>query len=369
MAQMSRRNCLQGTLAALSSTALPPLAAAAETPLRVTRGPRHTGMQLAELFYEGEEHKIKLAAQIGITHAIVSTAPTLAAVPSSRYVAELEKIRGNLKAAGLIFAGVESHPVPAERIKLGLQGRDEEIENYQAVIRALGQVGVPLLCYNWMAGIGWFRTRTDLPGRGGALLTEFDGRAAEAQGPTEWGEVSEQRLWDNLEYFLKAVIPVAEQANVKMALHPDDPPLSPVRGIGRILTSAANFRRVLDIVPSPVNGITFCQANFKLMGEDIAALAREWCSQKKIFFVHFRDVEGTREHFREVFHDNSPIDLAQMLRVYHESGFEGPIRPDHAPTLDGEANDKPGYAMGGKVLAIGYMKGAMDALRIPYYLG
>jgi mannonate dehydratase len=368
MAEMSRRNCIQGTLAALGSSALPPRAGAAETPLRAARGPRHTGMQLAELFYEGEEHKIRLAAQIGITHAIVSTAPTLAAVPRSRYVAELQKIKENLKAAGLIFAGVESHPVPAEKIKLGLPDRDEEIENYQAVIRALGQVGVPLLCYNWMAGIGWFRTRTDLPGRGGALLTEFDHRAAEAQGVTEWGEVSEQKLWSNLEYFLKAVIPVAEQANVKMALHPDDPPLSPLRGIGRILTSAANFRRVLNIVQSPVNGITFCQANFKLMGEDIAALAREWCSQKKIFFVHFRDVEGTLEHFREVFHDNSPIDLAQMLRIYHDSGFEGPIRPDHAPTLDGEANDKPGYAMGGKVLAIGYMKGVMDALGIPYYI-
>jgi hypothetical protein len=98
-------------------------------------------LQLAELFYKGEEHKIRLAAQIGITHAIVSTAPTLADVPRSRYVAELQRIKEDLKAAGLIFAGVESHPVLAEKIKLGLPGRDEEIENYQAVIRALGQLG------------------------------------------------------------------------------------------------------------------------------------------------------------------------------------------------------------------------------------
>jgi mannonate dehydratase len=100
---------------------------------------------------------------------------------------------------------------------------------------------------------------------------------------------------------------------------------------------------------------------FQTNGEDIAALAREWRGQKKIFFVHFRDVEGTREHIRETFHDNGP-DLAQMLRIYRECGFAGPIRPYHAPTLDGESNDKPGYAMGGKVPAIGYMKGAMDAL-------
>jgi mannonate dehydratase len=367
MPEISRRNCIQGTLAALTSAAIPPLADAAETPLRKP-GDSRRGMQLAELFSVGEDHKIRLAAQIGITHAIVSTSSTLSGVPRDRYVTELQKIKQHLNAAGLIFAGVESHPVPAEKIKLGLPGRDEEIENYVAVIKALGQVGVPLLCYNWMAGIGWYRTRTDLPGRGGALLSEFDNAAAKAQGPTEWGEVSEQRVWSSLEYFLKAVIPVAEQSNVKMALHPDDPPLSPLRGIARIATSAANYRRVLNLVPSPVNGITFCQANFKLMGEDIAALVREWCAQKKIFFMHFRDVTGTREHFRETFHDNGPVDLAQMLRIYHECGFEGPIRPDHAPTLDGESNDNPGYAMGGKVLAIGYMKGAMDALGIPYYI-
>jgi mannonate dehydratase len=217
-----------------------------------------------------------------------------------------------------------------------------------------------------MAGLGWYRTRVDVLARGGALISEFDNDVAKRQGRTPWGEVSEEKIWSNLEYFLRAVIPVAEKAGVKMALHPDDPPLSPLRGIGRVLTSAANYRRALNIVPSPVNGITFCQANFQLMGEDIAALAREWCAQNKIFFVHLRDVEGTRERFRETFHDNGPTNLAQMLRVYHECGFEGPMRPDHAPTLDGEPNDKPGYAMGGKVLAIGYMKGAMDALGIPY---
>jgi mannonate dehydratase len=360
--QMSRRNYLQGTVAALAGTG----PASAETPMRPPRTAKTGGIQLAELFYVEEEHKIRLASQIGITHAIINVKPVLADVPRARYVETLRKIKADFAAEGLIFAGVESHPVPAEKIKLGLPGRDEEIENYLAAIHALAEIGVPLVCYNWMAGLGWYRTRTDLPGRGGALLSEFDNAAANAQGLTEFGEVSEERVWKSLEYFLKAAIPVAEQVNVKMALHPDDPPVSPLRGIGRILTSAANFRRILNMAPSPVNGITFCQANFKLMGEDIGALAREWGGQKKIFFVHLRDVEGTREHFREAFHDSCPVDLARMLRIYHEAGFEGPIRPDHAPTLDGESNDKPGYAMGGKVLAIGYMKGAMDALGIPY---
>src|ERR1019366_6327876 len=262
----------------------------AGTPMRQARGANRRGMQLAELFLPGEDHKIALAAQIGITHAIVTVSRALGAAPRTSYAEVLRQIGGEFAAAGMLFAGVESHPVPAEKIKLGLPGRDEEIENYMAAIRALAQIGVPMLCYNWMAGLGWYRTRTDVPSRGGALISEFDNQAAKRQGLTEWGEISTEKIWANLEYFLKAVIPVAEKAGMKMALHPDDPPISPLRGIGRILTSAANFRHVLNIVPSPVNGIAFCQANFRLMGEDIAELAREWCAQKKIFFVHYRDV-------------------------------------------------------------------------------
>lgn len=324
------------------------------------------GIQLSEMFSMDEPQKVKLASQIGITKAIVMTRPVLQEIPRTQYPAKLREIKAYFQSAGMTFAGVESHPVPAEKIKLGIPGRDEEIENYIACIKALSEVGATLLCYNWMAGIGWYRTRTNVPERGGALTSEFDRATAEKEGLTQFGEISEDRLWRNLDYFLRAVIPVAEQAGVKMALHPDDPPVSPLRGIGRILTSAAAFRRVMNMVPSPMNGITFCQANFKLMGEDMAALVREWCGQKKLFFVHFRDVVGTRDHFRETFHDNGPTDLAQLLRTYHESGFDGPMRPDHAPTLEGEANDRPGYSMGGKLFAVGYMKGVMDALNIPY---
>lgn len=341
-------------------------AAGAGSNARKTPSSHRSTIKLAELFGPAEDSKLRLARQIGIRHAIVNVNSALSQVQSDRYVQVLKKIKTDFQAAGMMIDGVESHPVPAEKIKLGLPGRDEEIENYVAAIRALSQVGIPMICYNFMAGLGWYRTRVDVPERGGALVSEFDNRAATRQGLTEWGEVSEDRIWSNLEYFLKAIIPVAEKSGMKMALHPDDPPLSPLRGIGRILTSARNYQRVLNMVPSPVNGITFCQANFKLMDEEIESLARNWCSEKKIFFVHFRDVEGTREHFRETFHDNGPTDMVRMLKVYGECGFDGPMRPDHAPTLEGESNDHPGYAMVGKVFAIGYMKGAMKTSGIPY---
>ena len=323
------------------------------------------GIKLALMLDIRNKERCVLARQIGVNHAIISVNRTLRRVTRDQYVDTLAKVKASYEELGLTIAGVESHPVAAEKIKLGVSGRDEEIENYCAAIEALGNVGIPMCCYNFMAGLGWYRTKFDIAERGGALSSEFDNKIAEKQGLTRWGKISEEKIWDNITYFLKCVIPVAEKAGVKMALHPDDPPISPLRGIGRILINADAFRRVLQIVHSPVNGITFCQANFKLMGEDIEALVREFGGLGKIFFVHLRDVQGTAERFHETFHDNGPTDMAKMLKVYHEVGFDGPIRPDHAPTLANESNQNPGYAMQGKVFAIGYIKGITQALNIP----
>jgi mannonate dehydratase len=356
MSPVTRRQALQG--AALLSAA----GSASATPK--ASGP--TSIKFALMQTPGMPAKQKLGKQMGVDYAIVGVQSELNKVRKEQYVDVLQRIKGEFAANGLTIAGVESHPVAAERIKLGVDGRDEEIENYKWAIDALAKVGIPVLCYNFMAGLGWYRTKVDARGRGGALITEFDDEAARAQGPTQWGEISTDKIWDNLNYFLKQVIPVAEKANVQMALHPDDPPITPLRGIGRILISAKNYRRVLDMVPSKVNGITYCQANFVAMGEDVEALAKEWLRQKKIFFVHFRDIEGTGHKFRESFHDNGQTDMVRMLEIYSRGGFNGPIRPDHAPTMEGDRNDRPGYAYTGKVFAIGYMKGIMEALKLPY---
>ncbi len=326
--------------------------------------PGKAGIKLSEVLGPGQPSQYRLFRQIGVNHAILTA--SLTGVPRDRYVETVAKWNSEFKEAGLTIAGIESLLVSVDKVKLGLPGRDEEIENYQAALEAVGKAGIPMVLYNFTVGAGWLRTTATDTERGGALVTAFDRAEYEKKGPTEWGEVTEDKLWANLEYFLKKVMPVAEKAGVKMALHPDDPPIPKLRGLARIATSSKNYRRILSIAPSPMNGITFCQANFKLMGEDIEALAREWCSQKKIFFVHFRDVTGTREHFRETFHDNGPTDMVKMLATYHKYGFDGPMRPDHAPTLEGDSNDRPGYAFSGKILAFGYMKGIMDALRIPY---
>lgn len=364
MKKITRRDSLQGALGVIAAAAASPMPAAAKAIRRSTPG--KPGIKFALMMGPRPDRTSTIGRQVGVNHGIAGVLGTLKDARRSDYEGILAKVKSDYKEAGVTIDGVESHPVPAEKIKLGLPGRDEEIENYIAAIKALGNTGIPVLCYNFMAGLGWYRTKVNAPGRGGALITIFDNKDAKEQGLTEWGEISEDKMWDNITYFLKAVIPVAEKAGVKMALHPDDPPLSPLRGIGRIVTSAANYRRIMNIVPSPVNGVTYCQANFVLMGEDIEALAKEWCAQKKIFFVHFRDVAGTKENFRETFHDQGVTDMARMLKVYHEAGFDGPMRPDHAPTMEGEANDKPGYALNGKIFAFGYMKGIMEGLGYPY---
>jgi mannonate dehydratase len=145
-------------------------------------------------------------------------------------------------------------------------------------------------------------------------------------------------------------------------MHPDAPPISPIRGLGRIMRSIENYQRLLDLVPSPVNGIGLCQGNFTLMTDDLPGVIRDFGRQKKIFFVHFRDVRGTPQNFVESFHDDGKTDMVACMRAYREIGYEGICRPDHVPTMEGDNNDNPSYSAVGRLFAIGYLKGIREAV-------
>jgi mannonate dehydratase len=269
-------------------------------------------------------------------------------------------LKRKIAAHGLDFAGIELIPI-SDCVKLGLPGRDAEIEALGNTLRNLGAAGVPVFAYNWMAGTSWYRTSVAEPVRGGARSTAYRHDDMLRQ-PALGLEASAEQLWAGLEYFLRALVPVVEEAGVRLAIHPDDPPVSQLRGVPRILTSPEALQRVVDLVPSASNGLTFCQGCFGEMGADVPAEIRRFGRQGKIFFVHFRNIRGTAEDFVETFHDDGQLDMVAAMQAYREIGFQGPIRPDHAPTMEGESNDRPGYSVMGRMLAIGYMRGLLQAL-------
>lgn len=320
-------------------------------------------MKLSYLFFGNRpDVKWQLCRQMGVGYAIAKLAPELTGHLAPWDLDSLKHSKAVFAANGFDLIGLEGDQFDMTRIKFGLPGRDEDIDLYKKMLRNMGALGIHILCYNFMAGIGWYRTHTDIAERGGALVSGFDAAAASQQPITVHGEVSEADMWSNYTYFIEQVLPVAEEAGVKMSLHPDDPPVSPLRGIGRIFINAEGIRRALSLSDSPAHGLTFCQGTYATMGENVQRLALEF--KDRINFIHFRDVSGTPQNFRETFPDNGPNDMVDLFRTYQSIGFNGPIRSDHVPTMAGESNEQHGYAMSGNLFAIGYMKGIMETLAI-----
>lgn len=319
------------------------------------------GMQLSEAYFRGlEQRRIDYCLQMNVLGAVAGVRTDAGVMPW-----EPKAIVANREAwqkAGLKWNVVEGPPSLGEKTKLGLEGRDEEIENFITFMRNLKQYGnVDVICYNWMPAIGWFRTSNNKPARGGALVTAFDYEDVKNAPLTKYGEVSGEKLWSTLEYFLKAVVPEAEKIGMKLAMHPDDPQVDSLKGIGRIMTTVENFRKLLKIYPSDYNGITMCQGNFSLMGADIPTIVKEF-GKDKIHFVHFRNVRGGKFKFEETFHDEGQIDMYAAMKSYYDIGFKGAIRPDHVPTMAGDVNDFPGYSNVGILYALGYIRGLMEAI-------
>lgn len=298
------------------------------------------------------DRRWELAAQAGVTHAVCRVNPAF----DPFTLDSMAQAQKGFREAGFEIAALEGDQFDMSRIKLGLPGRDEDLENYRKMLANMGKLGIPILCYNFMAGVGWFRSKNDVPYRGGALTSHWTRNDV----PEEPLKFSHEKLWENYAYFLKAVLPAAEEAGVTMCLHPDDPPVSELKGYPRIITSAAAYRKMLKLADSPNAGITFCAATFRAMGEDDMALIREW--KDKIRFVHMRDNQPIPGGFMETFHDNGPTDLAARFELLDELNMDVLVRPDHAPTMFGENNDEPGYAALGRIFAIGYFKGILKMI-------
>jgi mannonate dehydratase len=252
-------------------------------------------------------------------------------------------------------------PMPNEvhdHIKAGDEKRDESIEKVIKMFPIMRELSIDTICFNWMAHIGWLRTSSSYPERGGAKVTEFNIKDFKPTG----ARITADNLWANYEYFVKAVIPEAERYGIKLALHPDDPPVPRLGDVERIMISKSNIKRaVYDIVESDSLGITMCQANYYIMGEDLEKTIEDFAN--KIYLIHFRNTTGEPNHFRETFHDNGDIDMAALMRYYVKNGVNVPIRVDHVPTMAGEHSTLAGYDALGRLFAIGYLKGIIDAVK------
>lgn len=308
-------------------------------------------------FFPEHEVKIPLARQLGVTEAVTNAnrgygdQPWLPE-PFGRKVAHFAEM-------GLHVSVVES-PTPLEAVKLGIDGRDEEIERFIAFLDTMERLDIHTVCYNWMPVIGWFRSRKGIETRGGAKVCGFDYDDVKELPPTEYGIIPPERMWANLDYFLDAVLPEAEKRGIVMALHPDDPPVPQIRGISRLFINAEAFRELFRRHPSEYNCMTMCQGSFAAAGENVPALIREF--DNRIAFAHFRDVRGSAVHFEETFHDDGMTDMYACMKAYDEIGFEGCLRPDHVPVMAGEDDKNTGYSILGNLFAIGYMRGLYEAV-------
>jgi mannonate dehydratase len=314
-------------------------------------------MKLTSVLTPLSDENLTLAAQCGVDQIVVRyPGPDLS---------EFDRMQRRIRSFGMEIGVVEGY-LPIDRIKLGTDD-GTDLRTMKALIRHLSDLDIRLVCYNFMAGTDWIRTSVDTLERGGSKVTAFrlaDLDKARIPGRPPFRADLEPgakrpKLWKNLQNFLEEIIPVAEDAGVVMAMHPDDPPLPQLLGNDRIMHDVAGFERLVEIVKSPSNKIAFCQGSFSEMGIDIPATIRRLGPH--IAYVHYRDVVGTAEDFRESWQDNGQTDMAEAMRAYREIGFSGPMRPDHVPQMIGEDDGEPGYTMLGRLFAFGYIRGMMHA--------
>lgn len=248
-----------------------------------------------------------------------------------------------------------------DEIKRGLPGRDRKIEWLLNAVRGMGAAGIPILAYNFKLLNSKLLRSAPTRGRGGAEYISFDYHEYLKQpAPPIAPPLSEDEMWDNLAYFLRAVVPVAEQAGVRLALHPDDPPVPhgtpALAGAAHIVSSFEQYRRIFGIVPSPANGMLFCQGCVtEMQGVDVYDAIRQMGSIGKIVMVHFRNVRGEFPRFQEVFVDEGDVDMFRAMQAYRDVGFTGPFSLDHSPMF-------PEAEIANTAFVVGYLRALIQAV-------
>jgi mannonate dehydratase len=327
----------------------------------------YIGEQLSDL----SDRKLTWAAQLGVEHIAVNSLRETGiqnedgtwSVPPIK--ALLRRLADFGLTADVLNLGIEASYYERQRFPdlwSGGPGRDKAIETINQNIRAAGEASVPVLKYNCNI-IGILRTGRTV-GRGGATYSHFDVEKWSDHTLTPLGEVSVETLWQNAEYVLERIVPVAAEAGVKLAVHPHDPALPTekgLRGVHSILGTVEGMKRWLRTADSPYNGFNFCQGTVSEMCRDpkreVIEAIRYFGEKKSIFMVHLRNIKGGYLNFEEVYPDNGDVDFYEALRTYREVGYEGMLCPDHVPHSESDPDNERQHSF-----ALGYTKGLIDAL-------
>ncbi len=354
---MHRRGFLKGTLAGAAALGVTGSSSAAPD-AKVNR--MHAGHQ-----GRSSDADLRTLSALGVTH-ICSALPSRT-LDDSWSVEGLGKLRERVEGFGVKLVMVplplSSSPVGRAEypsIMLGKSPeRDRDIDQICTMIRNAGQAGIPAVKYN-LTLLGVVRT-APTKGRGGARYSTFvydQAKDRDGPPPAESGAVSEKQMWERITYFLEKVVPVAEEAKVRLCCHPHDPGMPAdkgYRGVHRVLGSVDGLKKFIDIAASNYHGLNFCQGTVAEMlkepGKEIFEVIRYFGRKNKIFNVHFRNIKGGFLNFQETFIDDGDVDMLAALRVYKEVGYAGMIMPDHVPGIEGDAGGERAFAF-----AFGYIQ-------------
>ncbi len=306
-------------------------------------------------FNELTEEMMTYIKQLGVKDFLMNT-PRLPGEKQWEY-GDLAALRKQADDGGLRLMALENVPTSFyDKVMLGAPGRDEQIEHMCNTVRNLGKAGIPILGYHWMPNAVW-RTPEPADLRGGAKGTRFN-LEEHGDAPLTHDRVyGEEEMWDNYDYYLERILPVAEKADVKLALHPDDPPVESLGGVARIFRNFDGFRRAMDIFNSPMHGLDFCMGCWSEMDPaGVLKAIQYFGSRNRIFYIHFRDVQGQVPSFNECFVNEGNLDKFEIVKALKGVGFDGFLITDHVPKM---IDDTP-WGHRGRAYAIGYITALVE---------
>ena len=308
-------------------------------------------------FSEATPEYFRFAAQYGATDILLNRAD-IPGIGGRWELQDLVKMRLSAEQYGLKLAALENVPTHFyDEIMLGGDGRDRQIENMIYTVRNIAKAGIPIFGYNWMPSMVWRTTPKSI--RCGALATAFDYEKAKKMPFTHSREYFEEEMWQNLEYWINIITPVAEEEGIRLGIHPCDPPVEKLGGIPQLFRSFDSYKRLIEIVDSPSNAIEFCQGTFSEMeGDDIYEMIRYFGERRKILYVHFRNVSGQVPKFHEEFVNTGYVDMYKAMKIYYEVGFDGFFIDDHVPNTYQDTE----WGHRGRAFANGYIQGLVEAV-------